>query len=130
MNEKSVEKEECIETNEKDRVEEKERLRIFDSSPILSKESEHFEFSNEKEYELEKSENSIEEEHKEKEVVALDKSEVSSYVQNFLTQNLENKGSLDYNIYKTISFFHPTSYICFDHFLQETKFYYFTLNFL
>ncbi|KAI5677774.1 hypothetical protein M9H77_08724 [Catharanthus roseus] len=81
----------------------------------------------EKEYELEKSEStkenecfvekqeSIEKERKEKEVVAFDKSQVvsvftnqtnsilvndSSFVQNFLTKNLENEGSLDYNINK------------------------------
>ncbi|KAI5676592.1 hypothetical protein M9H77_07542 [Catharanthus roseus] len=86
MNEKS------IEIKEKERVEEKERLversYIFDSTSILSKESDHFECLKGKEHELEKSESikenecyienqeSIKEEQKEKEVVELDKSEV------------------------------------------------------
>ncbi|KAI5653367.1 hypothetical protein M9H77_30554 [Catharanthus roseus] len=150
MNENSIEKEDCNEFKEEERLEEKERLVerscIFDSTSILSKESEHFECSMEKEYEFEKSESineffiekqeSIKKEKKEKEVVALDKIKVvsvftyqtnsilvsdSSCVQKVLLQNMENEGSLDYKIYKTISFFTPTSYLCFDHFLKETK---------
>ncbi|KAI5653405.1 hypothetical protein M9H77_30592 [Catharanthus roseus] len=58
MNEKSIEKEECNEFKEKEIVEEKERLVerlcIFDFISIISKESEHFECSKEKESELEK----------------------------------------------------------------------------
>ncbi|KAI5677132.1 hypothetical protein M9H77_08082 [Catharanthus roseus] len=60
MNEKSIEEEECIETKERDIVEEKERfikrLFIFDPNSILSKESEHFNCPKEKESELERSE--------------------------------------------------------------------------
>ncbi|KAI5676233.1 hypothetical protein M9H77_07183 [Catharanthus roseus] len=56
MNENSIEQEECVETKEKDKVEETERLCTFDSISILSKESEYFECLKEKEYELEKSE--------------------------------------------------------------------------
>ncbi|KAI5658020.1 hypothetical protein M9H77_26813 [Catharanthus roseus] len=61
MNEKSIEKEECFETKEKDKVEQKkerlvERFCISNSISVLSKESKYFEYSKEKEYELEKSE--------------------------------------------------------------------------
>ncbi|KAI5672803.1 hypothetical protein M9H77_13167 [Catharanthus roseus] len=45
MNEKSIEKKECNEFKEKERVEKKERLCIFDFISIFSKESEHLECS-------------------------------------------------------------------------------------
>ncbi|KAI5653317.1 hypothetical protein M9H77_30504 [Catharanthus roseus] len=53
MRDENLEKE-SIEIKEKERVEEKERLCIFDSIPIISKDSEHFECSNKKESELQK----------------------------------------------------------------------------
>ncbi|KAI5676796.1 hypothetical protein M9H77_07746 [Catharanthus roseus] len=53
--------------------------------------------------------------------MSVQKKKSMSLRKNFLTQNLENKESLDYNINKTISFFDPTSYRCFDHFLKRTK---------
>ncbi|KAI5653105.1 hypothetical protein M9H77_30292 [Catharanthus roseus] len=34
---------------------------------------------------------------------------------------MENEKNLDYNIYKTISLFTPTCYLCLKHFLMETK---------
>ncbi|KAI5652873.1 hypothetical protein M9H77_30060 [Catharanthus roseus] len=128
-----------------------ERLCIFDFISILSKESDNFQYSKGKESEFEKNESikedecyiekqeSIEKEQKEKCVVALDKSEVvsaftnptnsivvsdSSYVQKFFTQNLENEGSFDYNIYRTISFFDPTY-----HSLKEIELYLFAIIF-
>ncbi|KAI5677867.1 hypothetical protein M9H77_08817 [Catharanthus roseus] len=119
MNEKSIEKKECNEFKEKERVEEKERLIeelcFFDSMSTLFEECKKDDCEKEKEIDFEKSERrkenecfierqeSIKEEKNEKEVVSLDKS------------------SLDYKIYKTISLFTPTSYFCFEHFLIETK---------
>ncbi|KAI5663985.1 hypothetical protein M9H77_23308 [Catharanthus roseus] len=150
MSEKSIKKQKCIKINEKDRMEKKrlvDGLCVFESTSILTKESEKDKCTKEKEHELEQSESKIKENEcfiekqdyrkraKRKEIVVLDKNEVvsvftnqtnsifvsdSSCVQNILIQNMENKGSLDYKIYKIISFFIPT-YLYFDHFLKETK---------
>ncbi|KAI5676755.1 hypothetical protein M9H77_07705 [Catharanthus roseus] len=143
MSKRSIEKEKCIAINEKDRGEKErldEGLSGLDSTPTLTKESEKDECTKEKEHELEQSDSikenecyiekqeSIEEEQKEKEVVTL-RVRDSSCVQKFLLQNMENEGSLDYKIDKTISFFTPISYLCFEHFLKETKWYPFALNF-
>ncbi|KAI5682061.1 hypothetical protein M9H77_03289 [Catharanthus roseus] len=133
MNEKSIEKEECNELKEKERMEEKgglvERICIFDSNSIFSIESEHLECSKEKESELEKKEGN--KSKKQKAIDPRDKSEVvsvftnptnsiliidSSCVKNFLTQNRRD-------------FFDLTAYLCFDHFLIETKLYLLALNF-
>ncbi|KAI5653322.1 hypothetical protein M9H77_30509 [Catharanthus roseus] len=100
-----------IEIKEKERVENKERLVerscIFDSISILSKESEHFECSKEKESGLEKSEKvkenecfiekqeSEKEEQREKEIVALEKSEEMNFYANETNSffsRIEDKG--------------------------------------
>ncbi|KAI5653366.1 hypothetical protein M9H77_30553 [Catharanthus roseus] len=91
-NEKSIEKEECNEFKEKERVEEKESLSenpcYFYSISTLSEKLEKDEYSKER---------------------------------NFLTKNFENEESLDYKINKTISFFDPNSCLCFDHFHEGTE---------
>ncbi|KAI5663709.1 hypothetical protein M9H77_23032 [Catharanthus roseus] len=99
MNAKSIDKEECNEFKEKDRVEEKkrlvERLCVFDSISIISKESEHFECSNEKE--LEKSE------------------------RNFEDSSKDEDGKPAYKSIKTINFFLSNSYLSFEIYFKEIK---------
>ncbi|KAI5676279.1 hypothetical protein M9H77_07229 [Catharanthus roseus] len=126
MNGKRIEKEECNEFKEKEKVDEKESLSenscySYYISTLCEK-LEKDECTKEKAHELEKRESTkenecfiekqeiIEKEQKEREVVALDKSKVK-----FLTQNMENERSLNYKIYKTISLFTPTSYISLEH---------------
>ncbi|KAI5676533.1 hypothetical protein M9H77_07483 [Catharanthus roseus] len=139
MRDKNIEIE-SIEIEEEDGVEEKERLM---SENLKDYDIEKDENMKENECFIEKQE-ITEEQQKEKEVVALDKSEVvrvftnqtnsillrnSSCVQNFSMQNMENERNLDYHIYKAISFFTLTYYLRFDHFLKGTKFNPFTLFF-
>ncbi|KAI5667637.1 hypothetical protein M9H77_17490 [Catharanthus roseus] len=50
-------------------------------------------------------------------------------MQKFWKQNMENEKNLDCHIYKTMSFFTPTSYLCLKHFLMETKLNSFALTF-
>lgn len=125
-----------------------EEVCFYNFISILFEESEKDECLKEKEYDLDKSEEtkeieslskryeSLKEEGKEKEQVGFETNEelnfftnqsnsflVSNFlcVQPFWIQNMENEGSLDYNIYKTISFYPPIPYLCFDHLLKETK---------
>ncbi|KAI5672352.1 hypothetical protein M9H77_12716 [Catharanthus roseus] len=144
MDEKSIEKEDCNEFKEKERMLEKESLSenscYFYSISTLCEKLEKDECSKEIEHKLEKSEStkdneyfiekqeSIEKEQKKKKKIYVCTNKThfilvrySSCLHNFFTQNLENEESLDYNINKTISFFEPISDKCFDHFLKGTK---------
>ncbi|KAI5666863.1 hypothetical protein M9H77_16716 [Catharanthus roseus] len=153
MNERSIKKKSALRLKKKINVEEKERLFerlcIFYSISILSKESEYVEKVRVQKrmsvsLKKKKKKESIEEERKEKEVVVLGKSEFTifftnltnsilasnfSCVQKFFKQIMENERNLDYHIYKTLSFFTPTSYLCLKHFLMETKLNYFAFIF-
>ncbi|KAI5672871.1 hypothetical protein M9H77_13235 [Catharanthus roseus] len=113
MSDKNTEKG-SIENQEKERL--GERLCIFDSISIISKESVHFESSKEKESELEKSERVKEseffieiqeskKEQKEKEIIVLEKSE-----KNF-EDSSKDGGKLSYKSIKTINFFPSNSYL-------------------
>ncbi|KAI5677804.1 hypothetical protein M9H77_08754 [Catharanthus roseus] len=134
-----------IEIKEKERMEEKERLMErsckFDSISIISKGSEHFEYSKEKESELEKSEivkenewfiekqESEKEEQRDKEIVIFEKSEEVNFyanktnsffaseflcVQNFEDSSKDEGGKLAYKFTKTINFFSSNSYLSFE----------------
>ncbi|KAI5664138.1 hypothetical protein M9H77_23461 [Catharanthus roseus] len=141
-----------IEIKEKERVEEKERLVErscnFNSISIISKESEHFECSKEKESEIEKSERVKENEcfikkqesekksKEKKEIVVLEKSdEVNFYanetnssfaseclcVHNFEDSRKNGGGKLAYKSIKTINFFPSNSYLSFEIYFKEIK---------
>ncbi|KAI5675997.1 hypothetical protein M9H77_06947 [Catharanthus roseus] len=141
-----------IENKENERAEEKERLVeklcIFDSISIFSKESEHLKCSKEKESEHEKSERVKEnvcfieeqenenEDQKEKEIVVFEKNEELNFyanktdsffaskflcVQKFEDPSKDEGGKLAYKSIKTINFFPSNSYLSFDIYFKEIK---------